>query len=363
MRIQLISEPLGQAGRPPGDDIADSGAVVVLVGALMSVVFIAVAAFTIDFGNAWSTGRVLSTAADGASQAAARELHVSLTAGQTCAALVGSAGAAAQAEGEAVAAEVMGSASTEISIECTGPGHALVTATVAASSVGSFGGWHRDNYPLSRTAATIVAPAGSVRGVMGLGINCEDGERLLDALTAGEGQIIRVDIKTTHNGPCAENAGSGVWSVLNFTGSCDADAIFNLDHGEPYAIGEELVGACTGNYGPETYRLNDLLDQHLVFPILVGTVPGTTGSGTQFIVRGFLPVQLCAWRATGGQNTYRSGACDEGPSIPNLTPASNHFVALKVRPSRMIPVADVHATCGLGGAECRYAPIVVRPVA
>lgn len=367
MRIQLIINRLRQVGRPPGEDIADSGAVVVLVGALMSVVFIAVAAFTIDFGNAWSTGRVLSTAADGASQAAARQLHVSLTAGQTCAALVGSAGTAAQAEGEAVAADVMGSAWTEISIECVGPGHALVTATVAARSTGSFGGWHRDNYPLSRTAATIVAPAGSVRGVMGLGICYGDADNLVNAATSGQqGSLITVIVSKSSTQSCAVGDGSGNWSILDFDASdsgCPSyEMLLSPDHSQEFPVTTHNIPACPGaDVANNLHHLNAVLGEHLLFPVY-DNLSGT-GNNTTYQIRGFVPAQLCGWRRSSNSG-YDQPGCHDGVALEWASGGGNNrLVALKLRPSRLIPVSDIHTTCGLGGTECQYAPIVVRPVA
>ncbi len=347
----------------------DDGAVAVIMCFLM-VVVVGMAAFAVDFGYAYANRRALSTAADSAALAAARELEINRTGSQTCSQLLTSANlsAASAIASSYVTLSAPAGSSAQTVITCSAVGNPVVSVTATMASPAFFGGiYDKDSYALTRIGKAVIAPASSVSGSRPLAICSTDVDALVAKLTApGVGAAVSVTLDKTSDTTCTAT-GSGNWSRVDFNGGSNAtneyvDWLTN-GYSTPLVIGSSgtaTVLADTGNNWPSSVKtaMNSLLDKQFTMPVY--SLASGTGNNTSYTVVGFVAVKMCGWQTvpTGTSGNRGYGACYD--STVGMTADRD---AIQLRYDRLIPPANVNLDCGIGvsSSTCsKYAPIVPK---
>lgn len=352
-------------GRPPNRSLRcgdDHGAVAVIV-AVFTVVILGAAAFVVDYGYAYANRRALSTAADGAALAGARELQIRRTGNQTCAQLLSSANQTAAATSAADIGRQAGldDASIATTITCDSVGNVIVEATATTESPAFFGDiYGEDDYSLTRSARAIVAPVSYVTGLRPLSICVTDADSMMAQVTsAGAGGAISVTLDKTSDTVCT-TSGSGNWSRVDFDGSGDLVNWIANGYSGPISLatdGTTQLQAITGNNWPSgmTEALTGLLDRVITVPVY--TLATGTGSNVEYTVIGFLAAKLCGWQKTP---THVSGNHSYGTCYDSSIGMPSKQDALQIRFDRLIPPGGASFDCGVGTSGCTYSPLLVK---
>lgn len=333
---------------------SDRGAVAILVS-IFAVVMVGLAAFSVDFGQAYASRRAMSTGADGAALAGARELQINASGTDNCANLVAKNSSSAKSVASSyVTANAPAGTTSSTSVTCNGSGQALVTVTTTAKSPSYFGAvYGAQDYDLTRTATAMVAPAQQVSGIRPFGICTSDADKVL---TATLGSAVQVPIVKFGSPSCGTAKGN--WQALDFDGGSNGTEVqewiedgyngpVTITPGQTYPV-ESDPG---NNSGAKIQsEMNSILGVPILLPVF--STVASNGNNAVYQVTGFLQVKMCGWDINPKSGTGNS--CYDA----SVGVAAD---SLQVRLERFIPVGEV-GTCGIGAAACKYQPLLVKLV-
>lgn len=343
----------------------DGGAVAVIV-AIMGVFLTGMLAFAADLGNAYSTQRRLSTAADGAALAAAQQL-ADLNAG--C------GGAVSGAKSSAALA-----VADDYSTNRNAPGSSLQSGTngfslaCPASSSGGLvtvGNSQQVDYafgnlfgvassrPTGRATAQY-GPAKTVTGLRPFGL-CQNSAEVAALLASGAAfpldddasfalrPTVRLTIDRTVSGACGTAGGN--WGVLDFDGGSnpEGDTIDWVKNG--YGKELDLVGGTlSGDPGAPSggalqNAMIDTVGKTITLPIYDSVT--ANGNGAAFHITGFVSAQLCGWKFG---NKSSGSACST--ILPVGGASAPDFLELRFRQSFTVgEFANCGASCPVTGVR------------
>ncbi|MGB8651529.1 MAG: pilus assembly protein TadG-related protein [Mycobacteriales bacterium] len=359
---------------------SDEGAVAVLV-ALLSVVLIGVAAFTVDFGATYLTKRDLSNGTDAASLAAAKDLA---THSGTCLEIGadGTATSAARTTGDGYLQDnLSGATRTGFDVGCDATGS--VTVRYAGEALtdralgGVFGG--SGKYDVAREATSTVGVASDVNGLRPYMICFSD----LPTLELGGVQRINYPSATCGNQAgnwystdCPGDGNNGTQTLADNTlNGCDTD-ISIIDTTAAAGVSTQIIsilkancpklqadpGCLTANTGNLASNNIEnawiaLLGKDILLPVFYpGSLVGN-GNNTRYPVYNFAGVTVCGyhWQSKSGLST--ATACT-GSSWQN-----GNYDALLLKLTKVITSGSTHAsTCKLGDITCDFGARVVHLV-
>ncbi len=371
----------------------DDGAVAVTV-AILAIVLIGLAAFTLDFGMAYAQRRALSTGADSAALAIVRQSYdkvikdPSLTCNQlkTSGEAAASVTALTQINANAPYGDALASTAVQSPIlDCVGPTSGTLQATVSVSkSIDTFFGgiFGVSTLDLNRTAAAALGVVNGVSGYLPIGVCTWQAQEIVKNGVVDANKIppetrrrekIELNKVWKPGNDCAAG-GSGNWGWL----FCDgggvpdlADAITNGcpeplvlvpgSAGPPVVPPHFMIDGVTGDKGNSTgvsTAMSGRMDDVVAIPVY-DSVTGPGGNAT-FRVIGFLSVRLCAYSAN---KEATPGACYR----PGIDPVSGLDVtvdkkadALQVQYVAYTPAADFSALCNLGDKTCAFNAYVTK---
>lgn len=207
----------------------ERGAVAVIVGLLM-VVFLGIAAFTIDLGMSNISTRQLQTASDSAVLAAADVFK--RTAGSSCSGVVSSGGTAAQAAARAIReSNRPGSVEVTYAVQCVN-GSIEVTYTSQGTTSRFFGGFvgRTTDYTTQRSAKARVA---AVSG----GIGIKPYALCASQVPTTKGIVFKMSLPSAGNSICPGASSSGNW----WTVDCPESAGSNSNA----VLADKTLNGCT----------------------------------------------------------------------------------------------------------------------
>lgn len=359
----------------------DRGAVAVIMSILM-VLLIGMAAFTIDYGYAYAQRRALSTTADGAALAAAREFQLRRTNTDTCSTLITlHSTAATDAANEILTANGQGGAGVAMNYDCSA-GYLGISAHTTKESPSFFGGiYGQDGYAIQRVSKATVAPAGSTMsgGFRPFGLCETDAQRVLNGLQGvidpitGEVDVstpVKIHLAKTVGTLCGLDvgetiSGSGNESRIQLDPSLDdyleamtstAPMNLSVSNGQvtcPFQTAPS--GWCAafpgvgGTNSQVTTAINALLDTSFMFPVYDKT--SGEGSNTRYRISGFISATLCGWQLKNieesqGKPKVNAGLCYDSSVANRFVKADGD--ALQLRAARYVPPSQL-ATCGPDG--------------
>jgi Flp pilus assembly protein TadG len=343
----------------------DDGAVAIVV-AIMSVFLTGMLAFASDLGNAYSTQRRLSTAADGAALAAAQQL-ADLNAG------CGGGVSGATSSAALIVAN-------DYSTNRNAPGsnlqsgtHGFSLACPASSSGGlvTVGNEQQVDYAFgnlfgvssSRPTGSATAqygPAKTVTGLRPFGV-CQKSAEVAALLASGAAfpldndasfalrPTVRITIDNLRNGDCGTAGGN--WGVLDFNGGSNPTSETAKWILNGYDQELDLSGATiAGNPGaPKPGALDSemtaTVGKTITLPIF-DSVTGN-GNGAAFHVTGFVSAQLCGWKFG---NKSSGSACST--ILPVGGASAPDFLELRFRQSFTVgEFANCGASCPVTGVR------------
>lgn len=303
----------------------DEGAVAIFV-AILSVVLIGMAAFAVDFGNAYAAKRQLSVAADAAALDAARAVAAAkvggvniLGGGKGCTTWSSADWTAARAAATAAAgttntANDLRSSDTahravidSVTVTCPSDG-TRVEVTVANSRAleSFFGGvFGADSYHPARSATAAVRPRLSISGLRPYAVCYDVVNQARGATTSTFTMVLNKPI-----GVCNTTA-PGQWGVVDFDGGSNptGDTVSWTQDGYPNQIDapDPSLPADPGMPGPGalTGALDSIVDQVVLFPV-VTQFTGGSGNNASFNLVGFVGAKVCGYRLNNKSN---AGSC------------------------------------------------------
>lgn len=395
------------------DARADDGAVAVMVGMLVVVLF-GMAVFATDFGMAYARKRQLQAASDGAALAAAKTFADAAAPGQSCSTVANTAGTSARAtavtyatlnwpSGSTLAtgsAQAGWSGDAGVAYRCNPQGSLEVQVTTKNTSPAIFAGvFGQSGFDLARSAIAAMGAPSAVQGLRPFAVCTSAVDALIaqDALTPGAAQLVPID-KTFGGGSTGSigngngngndddddddgdgscGGASGNWGTVDYDGGSNpvGDIALWTDVGYPLVIdlGSDLSitldgdpgfpspnsGNCSTSDGCQHSvdlggALNDILGQQSVLPVY-DRLSGN-GQNAELRVIGFLGVRICGWKignrsGTTPDPTYGGTGCYDSSAAVRLPSGNNSPDAFQVRVTQFIPVGSLSSFCGLGGGS------------
>ncbi len=356
----MRSEPVTYRDGP------DSGAVAVIV-AIMGVFLTGILAFSVDLGNAYSTQRRLSTAADGAALAAAQELSNSNACVDSSVSDANRSAAKVVAEDYSSNRNAPGSAlqggSSGFSIGCVGSGNDGYVTVGNIQQVdyvfGNLFGVTNSN-PTGRATARY-GRARSVTGLRPFGLCASDAyvKALIktgvdfpvdDDASFALRPTVRVTSQISGDGTCGTSGGN--WGVLDFNGGSNptGETIDWIRNGYGGEIDLATVGTLPGNPGAPSggsleSAMTDTVGQVITLPIYDSVT--ANGNNSAFHITGFVSAQLCGWKFG---NKSSSSACRT--SLTYGGASDPDFLELRFRQSFTVgEFANCGATCSTYGID------------
>lgn len=370
----------------------ERGATAILVAAL-SVVLVGMAAFTVDFGQAYASKRQLQSGADAAVLAAAAQYADKVG---DCVALDGNTAyeAVARADAEEILEEARPAASiVDWDVDCR-DGELYVATAVQGQTPGAFGGVFGSGAITTQRAAeaTVEVAETAGRGVRPYMMCSQD---IPNPVPSG---IVRVDFGgqagMSEACPTAENPGNW-WTVNcpedfsnstavleeNTRNGCDdpvsivdpqdgpdltADLLAGCDGGAD----EDCLNAVTGNIGSSGIwdAWNSLLGKRILVPVFCGeptcdpaAVAPAGGGNVNYPVHRFAAVVVCGYHwGSAPQKTGISTSGDCTGNTLNVTDGDNQdnyillgFTAIQVSGSTRDGDCALGDSCDLGARQVR----------
>jgi Flp pilus assembly protein TadG len=398
MRIQLM-QPLSRD---------DEGAVAIVV-AICSVFLIGLAAFAVDFGNAYATKRQLSVASDAASLAGARAISASVPPGATC-------NPAALQPVAATAAEVSNSQNdrsgeslvTEVTVECEN-GQAFVTVRNQRTLRTFFGGvLGADGYtPSTQATAQLFVPS-AVSGLRPIAA-CEASVLAAYQPSASPPVANAFLVNISNESAVCGTSGTGAWGFTNFLaqgefgdfneqgapayypdegcvgsvnasansgGQAGCQAIWTDDgYGGPVYFPNAAVGGDTGlggntglaNSSEWRTAVTSLVDEIILLPVAdsYNEQPGID----RLNLKGVVSVRVCSVKLGTDAPAQGTHADCSGRRTPLVDPDlatwdgyKNNEAGIWVVPTDYVTsgIADPSNDCSLGDASCDFAVRAIR---
>jgi hypothetical protein len=345
------------------NDRRDEGAVAVIV-AICTLLFVVLAAFAVDIGNAYAQSRQLSVAADAAALAAAAKVGEALPLGVDCAAAL-AATPSAQTIAQQVANDVNaasnkanGAGATEpvdlVSVGCADAKTIEVTVKNSRSVQTGLAGVIGIDRLLPNADATARYARYSTAGGLRPWAICDDTvERAQNDESRTFGTGIDRQI-----GPCGSTA-NGNWGGVDFDGGNNAagDLVMWTRYGYPGAvqIPNPLLPADPGvSLSQLDSAFRSLVNQVVLLPSVSAYNEGS-GNNATFNTPGIATVQFCGAVYSGNvYNTENSGAASACWVNPAGTTATGGSMALASNvvtiPTASFTAADVGDMIIIDGA-------------
>jgi hypothetical protein len=346
-------------------------AIIIAVSATMLLVF---AAFVVDFGTAYAQKRALSSGADAAALAAAKQIEQDSVATESCATISGkySVGSASynslrstvnsyisENDPQGSTTGNIGQASLlpgadGLLVSCVSNLGLVVTVQTekqVATTFGSLAGV--DQVSVGQSARAAMGPGKSITGLRPYGI-CKG---IADQVIAdpNNSHTVRFD-----NSSMGCGSAPGNWGVIDFNGGSnptgEIEQWTEFGYNQPITIPPSGILTFPGNPGAPNpgalqQEMNSILDKEIAIPIF-DQVTGT-GQNSVFRVTGFLGVKVCAWKfnnRNGGQSPPTS--CYQASRVP--TPVPQDYI--QVRFTSYIPVGEINTGCQLGSTTPACSP-------
>lgn len=357
MRVQL---------RPRQDD----GAIAVIV-AILSVVLLGMAAFAVDFGNAYAVKRQLSVAADAAALDAARAVAQAQSGGQlilgggkgcgtwTATERTAARNAATTAANATNSANDLSGESTVDSVTVTCVGASRVEVKVDNSRVlqSFFGGiFGASQYQPTRSATATVVPRLAIGGLRPYAA-CN---KVVDQARATPGTTFVMDLDN-ELGVCNSTA-PGQWGVVDFDGGSNplGDIQEWTENGYPNQVTapNPNLPADPGMPGPGKLdsALDSLIDKVVLFPVVTGYTKGS-GNNATFSLVGFVGAKVCGYRLNNKVNT--TGSCYDAAKAAPYNSAKVNFIQF-----RYVTYTGGYSgqgtTCNFTDPNCKYAILAAQ---
>lgn len=355
----MRSEPVTYRDGP------DSGAVAVIV-AIMGVFLTGILAFSVDLGNAYSTQRRLSTAADGAALAAAQELSNSNACVNSSVSDANRSAAKVVAEDYSSNRNAPGSAlqggSSGFSISCVGSGNDGYVTVGNSQQVdyvfGNLFGVANSN-PTGRATARY-GRARSVTGLRPFGLCASDTDVKALIKTGVDFPVdndmsfaSRPTVRVTSdkvNGACGRSNGN--WGVMDFNGGSNptGETIDWIRNGYAGEIDLAKVATIPGNPGAPSggsleSAMTDTVGKIITLPIYDSVT--ANGNNSAFHITGFVSAQLCGWKFgnKSSSSDCKTSLTYGGASLPD-------FLELRFRQSFTVgEFANCGASCSTYGID------------
>lgn len=369
--------PVSGTARQSAKISEDRGALGIIMCCIILAITLPLAAFAIDYGYAYEQRRELSTLADGAAMAAAREIQLRAESGESCESLRSAHEVTAIAAADSIkTATAPGGTTLTTTVTCPTGGYLLVTSVANKTTPAFFGSafTETDGNQIQRSAKSVLAPAGQIRGIRPLAVCYDTANALIAAATgAGLGAAINMPLDRTGDTSCtdaavasagggnrsrieldpnitfAESLSTGSTSALNVT--ADGSLLLTSYQGEPWS-----------NAG--VTAMNSLLDTAFMMPVYSKAVK--SGNNVLYQVVGFIAGRFCGWQKTP---TTNASNIHKGSCYDNATPMTAGVDSIQLKYSRMVPAADL-AACTSGSdtnapcsiADAGYAPLIIKPM-
>ena len=365
----------------------DQGAVAIIV-AVMALVLIALAAFTLDFGMAYSQRRALSTGVDSAALAIVRENYdkVIKDPDLTCSELKNTEEAAAQTRAltqvnanKPFGMTVPASALQTPVLACVGAGGGILQATVTASKqvdtiLGGLMGVSTLN--INTTAVAALGVVNEVGGYLPIAVCTNEAQAIVANGVAdgnaippevGRREKIELDKVWKPDNDCGPG-GAGNWGWLFCTSNGVPGLADNIKYGcanplvlNPGTPPSYTIDGTTGDKGNSANILTamqSVMDKQVAIPVYDSKAE--VGANTEYHVIGFLSVRLCGF-STNSKDEH--GTCYS----PGIDPISAEDVtvekgefALQVQFVEYTPAGSLSEVCALGDKSCAFNAYVTR---
>ncbi|MDH4159693.1 MAG: pilus assembly protein [Actinomycetota bacterium] len=345
----------------------DDGAIAIIV-ALLSVVLIGMAAFAIDFGNAYAVKRQLSVAVDASALDAARAVAGAkvgtqpiLGGGRGCATWSSAQRAAANSAAQATAAATnaandLSGASTvdRVTVTCVGDSRVEVEVVNSRSLTPIFGGvFGADNYVPARSATAAIVARLGIGGLKPY-VACNT---VVDAAEAAPGVTFVMDLDNKI-GVCNTTA-PGQWGIVDFDGGSNPTGDIEdwTEFGYPgqvFAPNPALPADPGANLGPVRNELDTIVDQVVLFPVVTGFTQGP-GNNASFNLVGFVAAKVCGYYVGIGSPTQ--GSCyDAAKAAPYISANPRvRFIQFQYFDRFTGGYAGGGPTCNFTDPSCKYA--------
>lgn len=380
----------------------DDGAIAVIV-AILAVLLLGMAAFALDFGNAYSVKRQLSVAADSAALAAARAANASIPVGGNCSESALQAVARAAAVTANSQNDRSGQSSvTSVAVDCSG-GTLTVTVANERSLETIFGSlFGADGYTVARQASAQLYVPGAASGLRPIGA-CQ--ATLLANYQPAAGVANPFLVFVSKDQAVCGTTPAGNWGFTNFldqgsfgTYNDPGDPAYNPEEtctsGNPSAGGQAGcqslwtdIGYSGPVYFPNTLTspgpglagntgfsnssawrsaLDGLVDDIILLPV-ADRFSGN-GSNARLNVTGIVTLRVCSVNRGG---TVRQGTSTDcaGRRVPTTNPdlatwqgLKNNEAALWAIPTDYVTsgVTNPRSDCRLGQSGCDFGTRAVR---
>ncbi len=359
----------------------DRGALSIVFFLILSFVTFPIAAFAIDYGYAYEQRRELSTLADGAVMAAAREIQLRAEPGESCGTLMNTHTAIAVTAANAINdATGPADAALQTVISCPPPGYLLVTATASKTTPAFFASafMETDGNQIQRTAKAVLAPAGQIRGIKPFAI-CEDTALALiaAAIGSGSGGVVNMPLERTGDTACTDPAvassGGGNRSRLQLDPNIKFEDSIATGSIAPMTVtpdGSLLLTSYPGEpWGNATIiAMDKLLDTAFMMPVYKKAVK--SGNNVVYQVTGFIAGRFCGWQKTptNSNNIHTINPVTGTTCYDSSKPMTSGLDMFQIRYSRMVPAGEL-ATCSVGDAtgtpcsiaDADFAPLLIKP--
>lgn len=352
----------------------DHGAVAVIV-AICATLLLLISAFAVDFGTAYAQKRALSTGADAAALAAARQIEADTAATATCP-TIAAAYAVGTAKYNALRSGLVNGYVSDndrvgtttgyikdaalrpgaggLSVECVSNLGLVVrvqTDQQIATVLGGLAG--ADDVDVTQYARAAMGPAKAVTGLRPYGM-CQG----IASQVIAQPTLSHTILFNNAPGGCGSAAGN--WGVLDFNGG--ANPTGEIENWTEFGYNQPIIippsGKLTFNGNPGTpnpgaieAEMNSILDKEIALPIFDQVT--SVGGMSVFRVTGFLGVRVCAWKYNkkmGGQSPATS--CYDASRVPVPVPSDY----IQVRFASYIPVGDINTGCALGTVTANCSP-------
>jgi len=360
----------------------ERGAVAILT-AVMSVMLVAVAAFAVDFGMAYSQRQALYTGVDAAATSVVQAFKKSIiTTPRTCSALKTfddglASGNTAKSSTIALTSlntnspygQSISASDITVSTQCVGSGSGVMQVNVAvkrtiSTNLGRIIGVN--SLDVNRNATADLGVANQVTGLRPVGVCTYQAQQIVTdaeadkaAGNAYRAEIIGLTKIWSGNKTCDGAGGSGNWGWLDLGQGNGANALGDaIASGAPTTLALTVnpspspasvqLGGNPGNKGNSANIHNGFtvaMDKTVVLPVY--NTYADNGSNATYTVIGFLSVKIC-----GYDNIH--GACYD-----STQPTGTNDI--QVRFASYSPVGQLSDLCGIGLA-CANDTYVTRLV-
>jgi hypothetical protein len=352
--------------------------VAVLV-AVLAVVLAGIAAFTTDFGLAYSQRQALATGADSAALAIVRneKVKVDKLPSLTCAQLAASDGASASAtaltqiNANSPYGDPLSAAQVTATLTCIGAnsGTLRATVTVAKAVKTVFGGvLGVSTVNISRTAAAALGAVNGITGFLPIAVCTNQAQAIVANAMADvptrsstyRHELVSLTKVWKPGNDCGSN-GSGNWGFLDCQGNSAQSVAHGIEDGcadtitldasttPPSSVTSGTPGDKM-NSGPVDDAIATIMDKVEVIPVYSSVT--RSGNNASYTIVGFLSARICGVEANRKTNT---GSC----YLAGVEPLSNTTVTLtsdsmQIQYVAYTPVGDLSTICGLGTITCQF---------